>query len=242
MTRKIEICAGSALSVRNAVRGGAFRVELCSGMSDGGTTPSYGEIKAALREAGGRIKVNVIIRPRGGDFLYSSEEADIMVDDIRMCGELGVDGVVFGCLDARGAVDKTVMRRLMDAAGDLSVTFHRAFDMCSNPMQALEDIIFLGCDRILTSGCAPTAPGGVELIARLVEKAGERISIMAGSGVNPDNIEALIRATGVNELHLSARRPAESGMLFHGPKLDMGLHMISDAEIVRRAVDAAAII
>ena len=181
-----EICANSVASCIAAQKGGADRVELCAGIPEGGTTPSYGMIKSARESIS--IALNVIIRPRGGDFLYSQEELREMTYDIKVARELGADGLVFGCLRPDGYVDVEAMKPLMEAAGDTPVTFHRAFDHCSNPFHALEDIIELGCTRILTSGCRPTALEGADLLCQLVEKASDRIIIMPGCGVKEDNI------------------------------------------------------
>ena len=195
-------------------------MELCAGIPEGGTTPSYGMIRSA-RECIS-IALNVIIRPRGGDFLYSEEEINEMLYDIKVAKELGADGLVFGCLLPDGSVDKVNMARLMEAAGDTPVTFHRAFDHSSDPMQALEDIIELGCARILTSGCRPTALEGAGLLAKLVEKAGDRLIIMPGCGVKESNIAEIARLSGAREFHFSAREPVQSGMVFRNPEVAMG--------------------
>lgn len=217
---KFEICANSVASCKAAMEGGADRVELCSGIPEGGTTPSFGMIRKA-REAVD-IKLNVIIRPRGGDFLYTSDELEEMIHDIHAAKELGADGLVFGCLTKEGFVDKESMSKLMDAAGEIPVTFHRAFDHSSDPMLALEDIIDLGCSRILTSGCKPTAIEGAGLISQLVKEAGDRIIIMPGCGINEQNIVELARLSGAGEFHFSAREPVESGMIFRNPDVIMG--------------------
>ena len=217
---RFEICANSVASCIAAQEGGANRVELCAGIPEGGTTPSYGMIRSA-RECIS-IALNVIIRPRGGDFLYSEEEINEMLYDIKVAKELGADGLVFGCLLPDGSVDKVNMARLMAAAGDTPVTFHRAFDHSSDPMQALEDIIELGCARILTSGCRPTALEGAGLLAKLVEKAGDRIIIMPGCGVKESNIAEIARLSGAREFHFSARESVESGMVFRNPQVAMG--------------------
>lgn len=221
MDYKLEICANSVLSCVEAQKGGAYRVELCAGIPEGGTTPSYGDI-AMARELLNKTKLNVIIRPRGGDFLYSELEHQIMLKDIEICRNLGVDGVVIGCLTAEGDVDIPRCKELVDAAGEMNVTFHRAFDMCHNPFQALEDIISLGCKIILTSGQQPKAEQGIELIAKLVQKAGDRIVIMPGSGINAQNIAKIARETGAAQLHLSARQSIESQMIYRNPNLKMG--------------------
>ena len=217
---KFEICANSVASCKAAQEGGADRVELCTGIPEGGTTPSYGMIATARKNI--TIGLNVIIRPRGGDFLYSEDEIQEMIEDIRMAKSLGVDGLVFGCLRPDGSVDMEVMKRLMDAAGDTPVTFHRAFDHCSDPYQALEDIISCGCCRILTSGCSPTALEGAELLSDLVKRAGDRIIIMPGCGVKEGNIAEIARLSGAREFHFSARESVESGMIFRNPQVAMG--------------------
>ena len=195
-------------------------MELCAGIPEGGTTPSYGMIRNARESIS--IALNVIIRPRGGDFLYSENEIQEMLYDIQVAKELGADGLVFGCLNPDGSVDMSAMSRLMKAAGDTPVTFHRAFDHTNYPFKALEDIISLGCARILTSGCRPTALEGVDLLAQLVEKAGDRIIIMPGCGVKENNIADIARLSGAREFHFSARESVESGMVFRNPDVAMG--------------------
>ena len=217
---RFEICANSVASCKAAQEGGADRVELCAGIPEGGTTPSYGMIATARKNI--TIGLNVIIRPRGGDFLYSEDEIQEMIEDIRMAKSLGADGLVFGCLRPDGSVDMEVMKRLMDEAGDTPVTFHRAFDHCSDPYQALEDIISCGCCRILTSGCSPTALEGAELLSDLVKRAGDRIIIMPGCGVKEGNIAEIARLSGAREFHFSARESVESGMIFRNPQVAMG--------------------
>lgn len=216
----IEVCANSAESSLEAQKGGAGRVELCAGIPEGGTTPSYGEISMTRERI--NILLNVIIRPRGGDFLYSKDELEIMNRDIRMARELKADGVVFGCLTKDGDIDKEACKGLIDVSGDLSLTFHRAFDVCRNPKQALEDIIELGFDRILTSGCEASAPQGKELLKELIELANGRIIIMPGCGVNETNIKELCDYTGAKEFHMSARSRVNSGMIYRNEKVSMG--------------------
>ena len=240
---KIEICTNSAESVRAAIEAGADRIELCAGMPEGGTTPSFGEI-ALVRELL-PCGMHVIIRPRGGDFLYSEEECDVMIRDIDMAKNLGVDGVVLGCLTAEGDVDVDKMRRLMAAAGDMSVTFHRAFDMCREPLRALKTIEELGCERILTSGQKGTAEEGISLLKELVACAREVI-IMPGCGVNAGNIEKIAKETGACEFHLSAREGVESAMIYRNPAVSMGGTVriaeygrdVTRAEKVREAIRA----
>ena len=217
---RFEICANSVASCVAAQEGGADRVELCAGIPEGGTTPSYGMIRNARENIS--IALNVIIRPRGGDFLYSESEIKEMIYDIQAAKELGADGLVFGCLNPDGTVDMKTMSRLMEAAGDTPVTFHRAFDHTNDPFKALEDIISLGCARILTSGCRPAALEGADLLSQLVEKAGERIIIMPGCGVRENNIAEIARLSGAREFHFSARESVESGMIFRNPEVAMG--------------------
>lgn len=242
---KIEICANSAESAVMAQRGGAHRVELCAGMPEGGTTPSHGEIYAAASKLT-KTALHVIIRPRGGDFCYSPSELQIMAMDIDIAESLGADGFVFGCLTPEGDVDGKAMKKLMKMARGRSVTFHRAFDMCRDPFQALEDIIALGCDRILTSGQQPTALEGMPLIRQLVEQARGRIVIMPGAGINPENIGLIAETTGATEFHFSGRRAVESPMQYRNPQVSMGgtVHvdeysrMVTDPELVKAAIRA----
>ena len=224
---KFEVCANSVESCVEAQRGGADRVELCAGTPEGGTTPSYGDIVMA-RKLLITTKLHVIIRPRGGDFLYSDLEREIMLEDVRMARRLGVDGVVFGVLTSDGDIDMDFMRRLMAESEGMSVTFHRAFDVCRNPFVALEQIIELGCDRILTSGQMPKAEDGVDLLKQLVEKAGDRIIIMPGCGVNAGNIAKIAQITGAKEFHFSARSKHESGMQFRKSRVSMGGSVMID--------------
>ena len=218
---QFEVCANSVDSCLAAQAGGANRVELCAGIPEGGTTPSYGTIVLA-RETLADTRLHVIIRPRGGDFLYSTLEQRIMLKDIETAKQAGADGVVFGCLTADGEVDVPLMERLMEAAQGMSVTFHRAFDVCRNPHRALEDIIGLGCDRILTSGQQPTAEQGIPLLKELQQQAAGRIILLAGCGVNEQNIARIARETSIQEFHFSARENIESGMRYRNPSVSMG--------------------
>lgn len=231
---KFEVCANSVESCLAAQAGGATRVELCAGIPEGGTTPPYGDILIA-RKYLTKTKLHVIIRPRGGDFLYSALEKEIMLQDVENAKRLGVDGVVFGCLTAEGEVDVSFMQQLMKASEGLSVTFHRAFDVCKNPKQALEQIIALGCDRILTSGQCETAEVGIPLLQELQEQAAGRIILLAGCGVKEHNIAKIAKETGIREFHFSAREPAVSGSLFTDKKLGMGGK--PDQTTVRRVKD-----
>ncbi|HMO61737.1 MAG TPA: copper homeostasis protein CutC [Ferruginibacter sp.] len=211
----LEIIGFTLEGCKTAQAAGAGRIELCDNAADGGTTPSYGFIKAARKLL--HIPLYVMIRPRGGDFLYSDEEFDMMQSDIRLCKELGSDGVVLGLLQANGAIDKERTSRLVELAYPLGVTFHRAFDRCNDPLKALEDITLCGCERILTSGQQATAAQGATLIRMLVEKAAHNIIIMPGSGINSSNIAQLAQATGAVEFHSSARTMVKTTMQYISP-------------------------
>lgn len=243
---KFEICANSVESCLAAQEGGADRVELCAGIPEGGTTPSYGEIKLA-RKLLTKTKLHVIIRPRGGDFLYTPLELERMEEDIRICRELGVDGVVFGCLTEEGEIDRKANRRLVELARPMSITFHRAFDRTADPMKALEDIISLGCNRILTSGQQPKAIDGISQLAQLEKKLKEYplppIQLLAGSGVNEENIRQIFDATGIHEYHFSARVNVVSKMKHYNHEVYMGAKgadesnsLVTSAEKVRNTI------
>lgn len=239
----LEICAGSVESAIAARNGGAKRIELCAALEVGGVTPSAGVIAEARKVEG--ITLNVIIRPRGGDFLYNEYETACMEQDIRTCKQLGVDGVVIGALTAEGDIDTTICRRLIAAADGMSITFHRAFDMCRDAKKALKDLIALGCHRVLTSGQASTALEGIALLKELVEQANGRIIIMPGCGVNSTNAGEIIKETGATEIHASARKNVGSGMIFRhsgvsmgNPECDEYARKETDADEVRKIVDA----
>ena len=204
MTRRVlEIAANSLASALSAQEGGADRVELCADLGNGGTTPSYGTLEITRDRL--RIPLYVLIRPRTGDFCYDVGEIGVMLRDIETCVKLGCDGVVIGALDTQGDVDAAVCRELIAAAGQLGVTFHRAFDTTRDKVRALETIIELGCERVLTSGGEPNALAGAERIAGFVTQAGSRLKIMAGAGVDASNILEVARRSGAREFHGSAR-------------------------------------
>lgn len=236
---KIEICAGSVTSALAAQEGGAYRVELCDNLKEGGTTPSYGTLLLARKNLS--IKLFSIIRPRGGDFLYSDLEFELMKADIIQCRKLGCDGVVFGILTKDGEVDKERNLELKKAAGNMETTFHRAFDRCKDPFQALEDIIKMGFERILTSGMENTAVKGASMISNLIKQASGRISIMPGAGIRPENLKTLIEQTGATEYHSTAKNLVKSEMLFHEIKTgnyeDEFLVEQTDIEIVKQLVE-----
>lgn len=199
--RKLEICTCDPIGIQEARKGGADRIELCSALSEGGLTPSVALIQYAVP----LISTNVLIRPRSGDFIYDTIELDVMEHDARIAMEAGANGIVTGILTEDGEVDKEACRRMLNQAADGDNTFHRAFDKVADPLKALEEIIELGFKRILTSGQAPTALEGVELIAELHRRAAGRIIIMAGAGVSPENAFKILSLSRADELHASAR-------------------------------------
>lgn len=201
--RKLEVCCGDLQSVRAAIEGGAHRVELCEALELDGLTPSEAMMESAI---GMGIPVQVLIRVREGDFVYSKDEICKMRNDIRLARKLGAAGVVIGALMPDGSIDEEAIRCMMDEAEGLSVTFHRAFDVCHEPEEALEKIISLGCHRLLTSGQAPTAELGIPMLKKLIEQADGRIIIMPGAGVNPQNASRILEETGAIEIHGSLRR------------------------------------
>ncbi len=215
MKYNIEIASSDFLTTSAAVNGGADRIELCANLVEGGTTASYGLIKQSRESFS--IPIYPIIRPRGGDFLYNEEEFAIMLQDVKICRQLGCDGVVIGLLNKDGAIDRARTARLVESAYPLGVTLHRAFDRCRDPFEAMELAIELGIERILTSGQQPLAPDGVALIAALNETAAGRIIIMPGSGVRKENIRELAQQTGCTEFHSSLRSTVESSMEFIHP-------------------------
>lgn len=231
----LEICAGSVASCLAAQEGGAGRVEFCDNLLEGGTTPSHGQIAVARDRLW--IGFNVIIRPRGGDFLYTDLEFEVMERDVLACRKLGVDGVVIGILTADGDVDVARCKRLVELAAPMQVTFHRAFDVARLPEQALEDVIACGCNRLLSSGQAATALDGAGLLRALQQQAGERLVVMPGAGVRGGNIAELARQTGCREFHSSARAPFPSGMRYHNPAVHMGIPGQDEYALVETQVD-----
>jgi copper homeostasis protein len=239
---KIEVCAGSVQSVIEAEKGGASRVELCDNLFEGGTTPSAATIELSSQLV--KLPVYVMIRPRGGDFLYSDMEFEIMKRDIFFAKTYGASGIVIGLLMPDGSVDERRTKELVVIANelDMGVTFHRAFDMTADPHKALESVIAAGCERILTSGGENKAIDGKHLIKNLVAAAAGRISIMAGSGVNPANVSDLIEYTGITEVHVSGKHRVAGGMIYRNPKINMGglpgipeYEMdVTDAETIRK--------
>lgn len=230
----LEIAANSVASAVAAQDGGADRVELCSGLELGGLTPSPGLLALARERL--RIPLYALIRPRGGDFVYTDEETETMLLDIEACVAIGCDGVVLGALDADGNVDMPRCRALVSAAKHLGVTIHRAIDVSRDPLRTLEDAIALGCERVLSSGAQPGAPQGADLLRDMVQRAGERIVVMPGAGINAGNLAALRAATGAREFHASAKRILPSAMR-HAIDARLGMsdgETRTDAEEVRR--------
>lgn len=220
MSFLFEIAIESLQSAVNAQRAGAKRVELCAALSEGGITPSLGMIKNVCSNT--NLDVFVIIRPRGGDFLYSEAEFEIMCHDIVASKDAGADGIVSGALQANGAIDMERTKRMVELAKPLPFTFHRAFDRCKDPFEALEQLIDIGVDRILSSGQVPSAEDGTELLGQLVKQAKNRIITMPGAGVNSKNIADIVTKTGASEFHLSGKHPIASKMEFVRPEMDNG--------------------
>ena len=215
-----EICVDSVEGVRAARAAGATRVELCASLLEGGITPSRGMIRQARTVPG--IKLHVIIRPRGGDFLYNDAEFAAMASDIETAKAEGADGVVIGQLTADGFVDVAHTRELMTLARPMAVTFHRAFDMTPDPFAALETLIDLGIDRILTSGQEASVLEGLPMIAELVKRAGDRIVIIPGGGITPRNVDRIVAAARPKEIHFAALELEAGGMRFRRNHVFMG--------------------
>lgn len=216
----LEICCDSLDSLNAALRGGADRIELCSALTEGGITPSIGFVRTALRIS--TVPVHVLVRPRGGDFLYSESEWQSMLDDVRSLCDAGVQGVVIGGLLADGEIDMEHTLQLVQAAEGLSVTFHRAFDMCRSPERSIPLLAEAGIDCILTSGGAPDALAGASRIAGWREKFGGRLRFMPGCGVTSGNAARILHLTGACEIHASAKRSQPSGMLYRQDNVKMG--------------------
>ncbi|WP_421874782.1 copper homeostasis protein CutC [Marinoscillum sp.] len=241
MPTQLEVCIDSVKSALAAQEGGANRVELCDNLVEGGTTPSAGMIRLVREKI--QIGLQVMIRPRGGDFLYTKEEFEVMKLDIQIAKDLGADGVVFGLLNPDGSVDKERCDELIALARPMNITFHRAFDMVKDPIKSLEDLIELGIDRVLTSGLEPDVISGKSMLKKLVEQADGRIIVLAGGGVRLHNVQELIAATGVPEIHVSGRKTQESAMTFRNEKVQMGalasqeyIHKVADEGVIREFV------
>lgn len=242
----VEACVDSVASSIAAERGGARRLELCDALFDGGTTPSAGMIAACKAQVS--IPVFVMIRPRGGGFVYSDEERDVMRRDVAVARELGADGIVIGGLLPDFSIDLALVRSLLDEASGLPVTFHRAFDFTPDPAKSLESLAGAGVQRILTSGGAPTAVEGATALRELVTRAGSRVVVMAGGGVREENVRDLVSVSGVREVHVRLTRLARRGEAPMRRELrvrkpfpqDESAWEETDEEKVRRFVQAAA--
>jgi len=217
-TYVLEIATSDFETTRSAFEGGADRIELCANLNEGGTTPSYGTIFQCRENFD--VLLYPIIRPRGGDFLYTDDEYEIMLHDVKLCKQSGCDGIVIGLLNEDGTIDIKRTAALVDIAYPMGVTFHRAFDRCRNAFEALEQLVQIGCERILTSGQQATVNEGMELIAELNKIADHRIIIMPGSGVRKENIKLLAEKTGCKEFHSSLRSKAKSKMDFIHPAFE----------------------
>ena len=248
---QLEICVDSVESAVAAQQGGAQRVELCSALSEGGLTPSAGLLREVRARIG--IGVHVMIRPRGGDFLYSDDEFNIMCDDIAFAAQCEAHGVVFGLLTVDGDVDVARTRTLVELAQNaprpMEVTFHRAIDMTRNPLAALEDVIQTGADRVLTSGAEPTAMQGSRSIRQMMETANRRIKVMVGGGVRPGNVQEIATRTQAVEFHAAMRTAVDSPVTFRNRKLKLGdpgsdeyarsIVLAADVRALREAIHAA---
>ncbi|MDP8176631.1 copper homeostasis protein CutC [Pasteurella skyensis] len=219
---KFELCIDNIQSVQTASKAKVDRIELCSALAAGGLTPSYGLIKQALHF--NNLSHHVMIRPRAGNFVFNQAEIEIMINDILIAKELGADGVVIGCLTENNDIDIQACKKLISAADSLEITFHRAFDLCQNPKTALEQIIDLGCTRLLTSGLKKTAWLGKENIAQLVQQSNGRIQIMAGAGVTSENALEIVKATGIENIHFSAKKVQQNKT----PQTDVAMGNNSD--------------
>jgi copper homeostasis protein len=245
---ELEICVESVEAAIAAARGGADRVELCSALSEGGVTPSMGLIRGVVRAV--RIGAYVMIRPRGGDFLYSDAEFALMREDVELAREAGARGVVLGLLGADGTVDVERTRELVKAAGAMDVTFHRALDMARDQEEALEAAIDAGATRVLTSGAAKTAVQGAAKIAAMVRRAKGRIGVMVGGNVRPGNVQQTAAATGASQFHAALRAAVASPMVYRNGGLHLGgsagaeytrqVVLERDVARLRAAVDVAA--
>lgn len=237
----IEVCIDNIESLHYAQLGGATRIELCSSLALGGLTPSIGLMKQAAKISS--IPVYAMIRPRQGDFLFSSQDIEIMLEDIHAAKQADLQGVVVGVLNAQSQVDSDVLCSLINEAKGLGITFHRAIDQCTDPMAALDSIMSAGCERVLTSGLQPNALDGTGMLAKMVNYCGENLSIMAGAGVTAGNVTDIIERSGVQEIHLSGKSTRPSKMLQYTNQIHMGSSDVDDFSIpVTSAERIAAVI
>lgn len=243
MSTRLEVCCADIQSMQAARRGGATRVELCTGLSEGGLTPSPGLI--AMASTLGFTEINVLIRSHSGDFIYDSDDMTMMIRDIQSAREAGATGIVWGGLTPTGHIDRKSLALVRSLTDNLNLTFHRAFDLCTDPKEALEAIIEEGCTSLLTSGLASSALEGADTIRDIVVQAKDRIEVIAGSGVNSANCREIAEQTGVSIVHATARHPVESMMVYHRPGVSMGTpgtdeytRLITSSEEVRKIIEA----
>ncbi len=242
-----EICVGSAQGAISAQEAGANRVELCDNLIEGGTTPSAGAVHVSRKHID--IGLNVIVRPRGGDFCYSDVEFETMLRDVELVAGWGADGIVIGLLNPDGSIDAERTGALIERIRPLSVTFHRAFDMAADPHRALEDLIALGVDRVLTSGQEISALDGVDLISDLIRRANGRIVVMPGGGITERNVAKVAAGTGAREIHVAARSSISSRMTYRNPNAFMGgefrlpefSHDLTDVNRIRAFIQAVGL-
>ena len=225
----LECCVDSVESALAAKKGGADRLELCSNLVIGGTSPSLALFQQIRENT--NIRIHVLLRPRFGDFLYTSHELSIIEKEIRMFREAGAEGIVIGCLKPDGSLDCEAMSRLIDHAGQMSITLHRAFDMCKDPFRTLDEAQSLGIHTILTSGCQPSCLKGIDLLRQLDERADGKVSIMAGAGINSNAVQLLLKQTKITAFHMSGKKIRESQMQFRNPAVSMGIPGMSEYEI-----------
>jgi len=242
-----EICVEGVQGARAAQEGGAHRIELCAGLVEGGTTPSQGTLETVLSHT--EVPTVVLVRPRGGDFFYDEMEMEVLLKDVEKVRAAGAFGIATGVLQVDGTVDSGAMKAIRDAAGPLSVTFHRAFDMVRDPLEALDTLKSIGVDRVLTSGGRATVMDALSLLRDLVRGAGEDLSVMPGGGIRPENLRQVVETTGAREIHFTATNRWDSPMLFRNPEPRMGSDAVprefqrigTDSETVRRMVELAGL-
>ncbi len=231
MEGKLEVCVDSVESAVIAKEAGADRLEVCANLVIGGTTPGVSQFRQIRKACG--IGLHVLVRPRFGDFLYTDAEFQMMEEDIQMFGDLGADGVVAGCLTPDGGLDLGRMERLRECAGPMHLTLHRAFDVCRDPYQALEEAVSLGIDAILTSGQAPVCTEGEDTLKKLIAQARERIEVLVGSGVNAEAIRRLAESIHASSFHMSGKCELDSGMVYRNRRVKMGVPGLSEFTILR---------
>lgn len=234
----LECCVDSTISAVHAKQGGADRLELCSNLVIGGTTPTLSLFQQIRENVD--IRIHALLRPRFGDFLYSKQEQELIIKEIDMFRQAGADGIVIGALTADGDLDCEAMKKFIDHSGTMSITLHRAFDMCRDPFQTLEDAVSMGVNTILTSGCQPSCLQGIDLLRQLDEKANGALQIMAGAGIDAAAVQRLLRETKLTAFHMSGKKVTESGMQFRNPTVSMGIPGMSEYEIWETNPEAVA--